>query len=233
MTSFGAEWDTLREEARVLGATIDSKLHTLNKYSTTGPRYNAVENARFTRSKRTVFNQDAREVEDLLRRLEDANQQLEAILSKKPGSSSDQHIVRRFHDVLKDYTHEFYRIREVVEKQMDRDDLLGGDFSNENDTFLNNRTRSSEVLLAEHEHINSSERMVDEQLSMAMAVKENLKHQQRRIGGAMQQLQMTMKKYPVINNVMQKIRMKKRKDTLIVAAVIAICFILMFLYITR
>uniref|UniRef100_A0A7E4VWF6 Golgi SNAP receptor complex member 1 n=1 Tax=Panagrellus redivivus TaxID=6233 RepID=A0A7E4VWF6_PANRE len=223
----------LREEARVLGATIDSKLHALNKYSTTGPRYKAVESAHFTRSKRAVFTQDAQEVEDLLRRLEDANQQLEAILSKKPGGSSDQHVVRRFDDVLKDYTHEFYRIREIVEKQMDRDDLLGGGLSNENDSFLNNRTRSSEVLLAEHEHITSSERMIDEQLSMAMAVKENLNHQQRRIGGAMHQLQITMKKYPAINNVMQKIRMKKRKDTLILAGVIATCFILLFLYITR
>ncbi|MFH4977619.1 hypothetical protein AB6A40_004328 [Gnathostoma spinigerum] len=38
------------------------------------------------------------------------------------------------------------------------------------------------------------------------------------------------KKYPMINSVMQKIQFKKRKDTVILAAVISILLILVFLY---
>uniref|UniRef100_A0AC34FGK8 Golgi SNAP receptor complex member 1 n=1 Tax=Panagrolaimus sp. ES5 TaxID=591445 RepID=A0AC34FGK8_9BILA len=259
MSKAASEWDSLREEARVLGAAIDTKLHALNKYSTTGPRYKAVDSSHFARSKRSAFIQDAQEVEDLLKQLEDANQKLEVLMYKKAGGSSDQHAVRRYHDVLKDYMHEFHRVREVVEKQMDREDLLGGSTSQDGDTFLNNRNRSSELLLQEHEHITNTERMLDDQIknrsselllqehehitntermlddqiNLALGVKENLNHQQRRVGGAMQQLQKTMKKYPAINNLMQKIRMKKRKDTLVLAGVITVCLILLFLYSMR
>ena len=49
----------------------------------------------------------------------------------------------------------------------------------------------------------------------------------------MQTLQKTMKKYPAINNVLQKIRMKKRKDTLVLAGVITVCLILIFMYSMR
>jgi Golgi SNAP receptor complex protein 1 len=234
MSSVINEWDSLKEEARVLGAAIDTKLHALNKYSTTGPRYKAVETSHFARSKRASFIQDAQEVEDLLKQLEEANQKLEVIMYKKAGGSSDQHAVRRYHDVLKDYMHEFHRVREVVEKQMDREDLLGGSTSSQDgDTFLNNRNRSSELLLQEHEHIGNSDRLLDDQINLALGVKENLNHQQRRVGGVMQQLQKTMKKYPAINNVLQKIRMKKRKDTIVLAGVITICLILLFLYSMR
>uniref|UniRef100_A0AC35G272 Golgi SNAP receptor complex member 1 n=1 Tax=Panagrolaimus sp. PS1159 TaxID=55785 RepID=A0AC35G272_9BILA len=167
MTKAASEWDSLREEARVLGAAIDSKLHALNKYATTGPRYKAVESSHFARSKRSAFIQDAQEVEDLLKQLEEANQKLEVLMYKKAGGSSDQHAVRRYHDVLKDYMHEFHRVREVVEKQMDREDLLGGSTSQDGDTFLNNRNRSSELLLQEHEHITNTERMLDDQIKSA------------------------------------------------------------------
>jgi hypothetical protein len=38
-------------------------------------------------------------------------------------------------------------------------------------------------------------------------------------------------KYPAINNLLHKIRMKKRKDTLILAALISGCLIFLFLYV--
>lgn len=60
--------------------------------------------------------------------------------------------------------HEFHRVREVVEKQMDREDLLGGSTSQDGDTYLNNRNRSSELLLQEHDHITNTERMLDDQI---------------------------------------------------------------------
>lgn len=83
----------LREEARLLGSAIDTKLHALNKYATTGrlipafllyklkvpisgPRYKAVENSHFNRSKRSAFIQDAQEVEELLKQLEEANRKV-------------------------------------------------------------------------------------------------------------------------------------------------------------
>uniref|UniRef100_A0AC34PUE5 Golgi SNAP receptor complex member 1 n=1 Tax=Panagrolaimus sp. JU765 TaxID=591449 RepID=A0AC34PUE5_9BILA len=227
MSSLSNEWDAAREEARFLGSSIDTKLHILNKYASTGNRYKPDNSA--NRSRRTAFLQDVREVEDLLRQLEEVNRKLETIVYNKASGSADEHTLRRYHDVLKDYNHEFHRVRELVEKQLEREDLLYGG-SAETEPFLSSRNRSSDMLLAEHDHITNSERMVDEQINLALGVKENIHHQQRRIAGAMHQLQITLKKYPAINNIMQKIRIKRRKDTLVLAAVISTCLILLFLY---
>ncbi|VDN20039.1 unnamed protein product [Gongylonema pulchrum] len=41
------------------------------------------------------------------------------------------------------------------------------------------------------------------------------------------------KKYPLLNSVMQKIQMRKRRDSVILAAVISACFILIFVYTMR
>jgi len=230
MSSLSNEWDAVREEARFLGSSIDTKLHVLNKYTNSGNRYSTGDGPG-SRSRHAAFLQDAREVEDLLKQLEEVNRKLEAIVYNKAGGSSNEHTLRRYHDVLKDYNHEFHRVRELVEKQMEREDLLyGGTSASEAEPFLSSRNRSTDILLAEHEHITNSERMIDEQISLAMGVKENIHHQQRRIAGAMHQLQITLKKYPAINNVMQKIRMKKRKDTLVLAGVISTCLIFLFLY---
>lgn len=82
-------------------------------------RYNGTDN-NTNRSRRSAFLQDAHEVETLLQQLEEVNRKLEAIVYNKAGGSSDEHTLRRYHDVLKDYTHEFQRVRELVERQMER-----------------------------------------------------------------------------------------------------------------
>lgn len=63
-----------------------------------------------------------------------------------------------------------------------------------------------------------------------MSVKENLYGQKSILINAQRSLKQMAQKYPMINDVMQRIKNKKRKDKLILAAVISICIILMFLY---
>ena len=89
------------------------------KFIVPGNRYSTGDGPG-SRSRHAAFLQDAREVEDLLKQLEEVNRKLEAIVYNKAGGSSNEHTLRRYHDVLKDYNHEFHRVRELVEKQMER-----------------------------------------------------------------------------------------------------------------
>ena len=77
----------------------------------------------------------------------------------------------------------------------------------------------------------SSERLVEDQISVAIAAKEHLLAQRARLNHALNRLQITLQRFPLVNNVLQKINLRRRRDALIVGAVIGICLILLFLYV--
>ncbi|KAI6240136.1 Golgi SNAP receptor complex member 1 [Aphelenchoides fujianensis] len=102
-------------------------------------------------------------------------------------------------------------------------ELLAGGAPQET-SALSNRAKSSDYLLKENDRINSCDRLLDEQISIAIGVKESL-HGQR-----MGMTDINKKLHQLSKNLMQKIRAKKRKDTIILAAVIVGCMIFMFFF---
>lgn len=90
---------------------------------------------------------------------------------------------------------------------------------------------TTSLYLKEHEHLRSSERLVDDQISIAIATKEHLVAQRARLNHALNRLQITLQRFPLVNNALQKINLRRRRDAIIVGAVIGICFILLFLYV--
>uniref|UniRef100_A0A0M3K3D1 Golgi SNAP receptor complex member 1 n=1 Tax=Anisakis simplex TaxID=6269 RepID=A0A0M3K3D1_ANISI len=142
-----------------------------------------------------------------------------------------QHTLRRHREILRDYSSEYTRSRDNINNQLQRESLLSeGSFSSNEAKCLNNRLKASDLYLKEHEHINSCDRLLDEQISIAMSTKEHVYSQRMTLRDISKKIHSISEKYPMINNIMQKIQMKKRKDTVIVAGVISTCLILMFLY---
>jgi len=85
-------------------------------------------------------------------------------------------------------------------------------------------------MLSERSRIDDSHRMADGVLSQAYAINENFASQRetlasinRRIVGAASQL-------PGINTLMNRISSKKRRDAIILAVFIAVCFLLMIYF---
>ncbi len=76
----------------------------------------------------------------------------------------------------------------------------------------------------------SSERLIDEQINTALEVKEHL-HSQR---AAMKLIQTKMNdmanRFPMLNSLIQRINFRKRRDSIIIGAVIGICVFLLLLY---
>ena len=93
--------------------------------------------------------------------------------------------------------------------------------------------RRSDLLTKEQEHARNADRVADEIINMASATRDTL-YQQRISFKKMHSniLDMT-RKYPAINNLLVKINFRKRRDSLIIGALISICTVFLIWYAIR
>uniref|UniRef100_A0AAF5CSF6 Golgi SNAP receptor complex member 1 n=1 Tax=Strongyloides stercoralis TaxID=6248 RepID=A0AAF5CSF6_STRER len=219
-------WDGLRKRARIYENEIDSKLMTFNKITASGSSFGS-QTMSLT-NKKDNFTLICNEIEQLIQNLTTVNDEMDVLVSKDVSLTNNAaitHTLRRHHDILRDYYTEFNRSKNNIESQLMREDLVGGSCTIQiEESNLNNRVngRNTELYMRENDRINSCDRLMDEQLSLAMSVKENLYGQKSILINAKRSLKQMTQKYPMINNVLQKIKNKKRKDKLILAGVIIV-----------
>jgi len=238
-----SQLDDIRRKARLLENEIDTKLVSLNKINSSasgaaGTATYANESSKLA-GKRAVFESLSTDIEELLSKLNKFNNEMKDQVDNG-GSEFNQptlyHTVRRHRDILRDYSTEFSRTCTNIRNQLQREELLSGSSSSiepEVAYSVNNRAKTSDYALRETDRINSCDRLLNDHISIAMSVKENLTGQRSFLADTNKKLYQLTKKYPAINSVMQKIRLKKRKDTLVLACVITTCLILFFLYAMR
>ncbi|VDN06319.1 unnamed protein product [Thelazia callipaeda] len=232
-------WEDLRRHSRSLESHIDVKLVALNKLASgISGRYESMFNDKAAvGSKQNVFNSLSTEIEGMIAKLTQVNDQMTEHIVKCQANSRTgawasgqalQHTLRRHREILRDYCTEYNRSHENIKNQLQRESLLGGS-SNES-TYLNNRLKASDMYLKENEHISSCDRLLDEQISIAISTKEHIHSQRMSMRDISRKMVALTKKYPVLNSVMQKIHLKKRRDSIIMATVVSTCLILMYLY---
>uniref|UniRef100_A0A4W5LZW8 Golgi SNAP receptor complex member 1 n=1 Tax=Hucho hucho TaxID=62062 RepID=A0A4W5LZW8_9TELE len=66
--------------------------------------------------------------------------------------------------------------------------------------------------------------------SIAMATKENMTSQRGLLKSIHSRVNTLANRFPAINNLIQRINLRKRRDSLILGAVIGVCTILLLLY---
>lgn len=79
----------------------------------------------------------------------------------------------------------------------------------------------------------SSERMVDEQIRIAIDTKENLVSQRVAFKKIQSRMNDLASRFPAVNNLIQKINLKKRKDSIILGLVVGLCTFLLIMYAFR
>uniref|UniRef100_F1L4W3 Golgi SNAP receptor complex member 1 n=1 Tax=Ascaris suum TaxID=6253 RepID=F1L4W3_ASCSU len=233
-------WEDLRKRARMLENSIDVKLVTLNKLACgiSGRHESSVS---VNNSKENVFNSLSAELEEMIVKLVHINDEMSEHIGRHQRASPAsggwasnpalQHTLRRHREILRDYSTEFNRSRDNVQNQLQRESLLRG--GSDDASCLNNRLKPSDFLLKEQEHIASCDRLLDEQISIAMSAKEHTYTQRMTLRDISKKVTNLAKKYPLVNSVVQKIQMRKRKDTVILAAAVSACLILILLYLLR
>lgn len=223
-------WEELRREARRLEGELEAKLQALTKLC-------AGFEASYGRGRAEglglgpdqLAQARASEVEALLQRLSDVNDEMGGSIGG--GSDARAHTLARHRDVLQEYTQEFRRLDSSLGAARDRAELLGGG-AGEGAPLLSVQVHgASGALLRERGQIAASAGYVDDMLAQASTVTKSLVEQRRVFDSVQDKLLSVGERFPVVNGLLNAIRRKKSKDTLVLSAVIAGCCVFTLLYI--
>lgn len=244
-------WEELRKEARQLENQIDSKLVDLSKLGTS---LSGAGSFRSVSDKTPLMSSDGGDENDssnqfktvcddltsLLTKLTAVNEALTdwASSSTSPSSPAVHHTLQRHQDILKDYKQEFNKTKTNVMAAIERHDLLDSVHKDINNYRSSSGSggggggtnRRMELLLKESEHARNSERLIDEHISIAVEARETLVNQRVAFKAIQTKLNDVATKFPMINNLVQKINLRKRRDTIVLGSVIGICFVFLLWY---
>ncbi|EIN13877.1 v-SNARE protein [Punctularia strigosozonata HHB-11173 SS5] len=220
-------YDALHRQCRTLESLFDTKLTTYTRLASSISRgeHSDLEASGSNERWRDVES----EVEDLLEKLRETNEQLSA-LETDPTSPPSQSMIRaiqRHRDVFRDYQAEFKRTQANVRNALDRANLLSG-VRNDIDAY---KSSAADSLLAERSRIDSSHRMTDDILEQAYTTRAEFSSQSVSISSINARMQNVISTMPGINNLLSMIKSRRRRDAIIMGLVIGICTILLLSYI--
>uniref|UniRef100_A0A8C2KEI5 Golgi SNAP receptor complex member 1 n=1 Tax=Cyprinus carpio TaxID=7962 RepID=A0A8C2KEI5_CYPCA len=219
----------LRKQARQLENELDLKLVSFSKLCTSysssrdGRRGDSSSDTTPLLSNSTqdrMFETMSVEIEQLLAKLTGVNDKM-AEYTSTPGVTSLNaalmHTLQRHRDILQDYTHEFHKTKSNFMAIREREDLLGS-VRKDIETYKSDPSSSAVYL------------MKFTVAHIAMATKENMTSQRGLLKSIQSRVNTLANRFPAINNLIQRINLRKRRDSLILGGVIGICTILLLLY---
>ncbi|XP_018571927.1 Golgi SNAP receptor complex member 1 [Anoplophora glabripennis] len=217
-------YEDLRKQARQLENEIDLKLVAFSKLGAgiKTPHSNHADTVPLLSGEDT-FEAMSLEIEQLLNRLTQVNERL----SEQPVSGAAMlHTLQRHRDILADLSRDFRKTNSQRESRREREDLLRGSESFRTDGVNNRR----DMYLKENQHVHNSDRLVNEQISIAMETREHLTSQRQTLKRLQTRFNDISNRYPVINSLIQRINLRKRRDSIIIGLVVSLCTILMLIY---
>ncbi|XP_076681645.1 golgi SNAP receptor complex member Gos28 isoform X2 [Andrena cerasifolii] len=221
------DWEDLRRQARHLENEIDAKLVAFSKLGINSGSKLVNSDEVPLLDEEHVFENMASEIEALLAKLFSINERMSEL---QPNGAAMLHTMQRHKDILKDYKLEFSKIRNNFAARRDREDLLGS-VRKEIDNYksasgLNRR----EMYLKENQHIHNSDRLINDQISIAMETREHLVTQRQAFKRIQTRLNDISNRFPAVNSLIQRINLRKRRDSLILGLIVGFCTFLMLLY---
>jgi len=240
MSILSTDWEDLRKQARQLENEIDAKLMSFSKLCSnyvardqTSHHFGIDSSSTPTSSS---FDAISIEVEKLLERLSDVNKRMADTIPTLLGSNTAAtHTLQRHYEICQDYRREFERTKANIRNFKTREDLLMNN-NNNNNLDINSQglsSRRQDYYLREIGHINNSNKIMDRNLEMATMLKKDLADQRKYFINIIHKVKTIANRFPLMNNILQKIKIKKRKDSLVLGFVIALCLIILLLYMFR
>lgn len=227
-------WEDLRKQARQLENEIDLKLVTFSKLGTG----HAVVNKGSSDTEPLLgtdhsFEATAAEIQHLLNKLSAVSDKLgEVSATSSPPTAAVLHTVQRHREILQDYTQEFNKIQANYRARKEREDLLHSVRTDiDNYKSSNGLNRRMDLNLKENEHVRNSNRLVDEQISIAIETRDHLSNQRIIFKRFQTRINDLSNRFPLLNGLIQKIHVRKRRDSLILGVVVGICTILLLAYV--
>jgi len=235
MAAKSGNWEGLRKQARALENDIDLKLVTFSKLGTNYSRAQSQES-----DKQPLLNNDdtgldslQSEIDSLLASLSQVNEEMSGYAAGvgEARSAAIHHTLQRHSEILQDYRQEFKKTSSNIASILEREDLLSSvqsDLSSYREGTK--RNQKIDTLQRELEHTRNSERLIDEQINIALDTRESLVNQREVLKAVQTKLNDLTNKFPLINNLVNKINFRKRRDTIILGVVIGLCLVFMIWY---
>lgn len=128
---------------------------------------------------------------------------------------------------------EFKRLRASLNAAKERAELFGRGKPADHTAIEMGSNPSTALLLRERGMLASSSNAIEDVIGQAGAVSSTL-GEQRRLFDSMNSKVLTVgSQFPLVNNILGRIRRKKNKDTIVLSAVVAACLIFVIFYVWR
>ncbi|XP_065174915.1 Golgi SNAP receptor complex member 1-like [Sycon ciliatum] len=229
-------FEDLRRDVRQVENEIDVKLVSLSKLGTSIQNAGAWSNGDplSSHSSSTTCEAMALEIEQLINKLTSLNDQLAEsagnVSQVSSNSAAVERAVARHTGILQGYTLEFDKIKSRIHIEQERADLLGSvrrDIAAHKSSGVDRQTA---LYMGEHERLLSSDRVADEALGVAVRARQSLEAQRRRLLNITGSVRNLLNRFPAINSLVGRINVRKRRDSIILGSVIAVCIIVLFLF---
>ena len=240
MAAKSGNWESLRKEARSIENEVDTKLVTFSKLGTNYTRRSSgggtEDRQPLLGGAETEIESLQQEIEQLLIKLGSINDEMAGFASgaaSSGGAAAIHHTLQRHTEILADYRGEFNKTSANIAAMMEREELLGS-VSQDLQHYRGKdggRSQKMESMQRELEHTRNSERMIDEQINIALETRDNLVNQREVLKAVQTKLNDLSSKFPLINSLVNKINLRKRRDTIIMGSVIGVCLVFMIWYV--
>ncbi|XP_026333098.1 Golgi SNAP receptor complex member 1 [Hyposmocoma kahamanoa] len=218
-----SSWEDLRKQARLLENDIDVKLVGFSKLGVSSTAGLSAESVPLINSD-DMFDTMSMELQQLLNKLSAINDKMAELA---PGGAATMHTIKRHREILMDYQQEFSKTSARVNARREREELLrGGSPPPSASAGLSRRDQYAK----EANHLHSSHIMVDEQINIAMEAREHLTTQRQTFKRMQTRFNDITNRFPMLNSLIYRINARKRRDSLIVGLVVAVCTFLLLLY---
>jgi len=227
------QWEELRRQARQYENELDSKLLTFSKLVSrdiTRDDESESDTSPLIGASRDTFERTNSEIDSLLSSLTDINNQMSQYCQQMQNASAAMYTLQRHREILHDYTNEYNKTRNNIEAQLNREQLLGP-VKKDTGGFRSTTNKKNDLYMKENEHIRNSEILVDEQINVAIRTRDHLLNQRNAFKAIQTQMTTLANRFPMINSLVHRINIKRRKDSIILGVVIAICMTFLILYI--
>lgn len=223
----GTTWEDLRKQARQLENDIDAKLVSFSKLGFNPRSSQSSADELPLLDEEHIFENMTSEIEALLSKLSIINEGMSGI---QANGAAMLHTMQRHKEILKDYKLEFVKIQNNFTSRKDRKDLLGSVRKDINNYRSGNNLNRRDMYLKENQHIHNSDHLINDQISIAIETRDHLVSQRQVFKRIQTRFNDLSNRFPAVNNLIQKISIRKRRDSLILGLLVALCTFLMLLY---
>lgn len=149
---------------------------------------------------------------------------------KPPGASAASHTLQRHTEILRDYQQEFRKTRNSIASLREHAELMAGADRGRGTppASMDGSTAGLDALYKERASISGATSGADTAIATGLSLKEDLDRQRAMFASMVERMETMSEGLPAVNRLIGQIRRKKKRDVLIIGAVVSTLLFMTF-----